>query len=1380
PDREALALAAVPAGGAASEAQASEWEPAVLAVWRELLGRPDLGPQDNFFDAGGHSLLALPVMLALREALGVELPVTLLFEHPTVRALTRAAATPDRVVPPLVPAELDRAAGAPLCFVQEGLWLLHELGEAGNAYLVPMALRVDGELDRERFTLALTALVARHEALRTRFRTDAGGLPQQVVDEPFTPRVRWHRATSPRRWRELLAEDLATPFDLREGRLVRAVGARLPDGWVVTVVFHHLVVDGWSLGVLAHELQVLYAGGELPEPAVHPVDFAVWQRGWLAGDVLRRQLGYWTDRLAGCVPVELRTDHPRPPVPGNASGVRTVRTSPDVSASLLALAEAESTTAFALMSAAYAALLKVYSGQSDVVFGSVLAGRTVPELAGAVGFFANTVALRADVSGDPTFRELLGRLRGTVLGAFQHQDVTFERVVAELGIRREAGRNPLFETVLVHQNVPDTPATPPVLRHDHAAPASALGARFDVELHTTVQDGQVGALVIYRADLFDEATMAAFADRYARLLDLVATAPDTPLSQLALVTGAERTLLAAWNDTAQRLPAESVVDLIEARRAADPDAPAVVDAHTTLSYAHLCTRANQLAHHLRAHGVRRGDVVAVCARRDAELVVCLLAVLKAGAAYLAIDAGHPQRRIAQVLDEARPRLVLAGPDLRDMLPPSAGPVLVHRPGDPEVGARDTEPPPVPLAGGDLFNVIYTSGSTGTPKGVAVTHAGVVRLVAGAPRWIDLGPGTRFLQMSPLTFDVSTIELWGPLAAGGATVAVEVDVLADNLGEVYRRYGVTAAHLVAPQLDLVVDRGLAELEPLDHVVVGGDVINPDNFTAVMERLPGCRITAAYGPTETTVIASVHPGDAPLHGPVPIGRPTANSRWHVLDERLRPVPVGVRGELYIAGPGVARGYLNRPGLTAQRFLPDPYGPPGSRMYRTGDLAWFRPDGTVEFGGRADHQVKVRGYRIELAEVEHALLEYPSISRAAATVKRLPSGPALVGYLVTDGDAPDVTDIRRHLAERLPAYEVPPFLVVLPEFPLTASGKIDRAALPEPSVSGSTTDRVAADHLEGFLVDAWSALLGRDVSVLDDFFLSGGHSLLAVRATSSARRLLGREVPLRLIFDYPTIAGYAEALRKDAEAGDTWTSVGARGTVTSHVWRSETLETQRRIDLYTPVGFDPEHPGKLLVMVDGPDFVDVVRVPAILDRLIDAGLIPPCPALFIGHPDWNTRNVELAEPRAFLGTVLAEALPLARDLLGMGGATLPVVFAGASLGAVAAMVAACEHPAEVPAAVALAGPFWWAPPTEREGWVLRRIAQGAADHGRFYVFVGNEDRPTVRDWTGRLYQALADRSADVRFVRAPGAHTFATWQERLPEALETVLACGEGAHA
>ncbi|WP_125262567.1 non-ribosomal peptide synthetase [Streptomyces alboflavus] len=1162
-DRAALPAPVVEAQSA--RAARTEREEVLCALFAEILGVEGIGIDDDFFALGGHSLLATRLAARVRTRLGAELTIRALFEHPTVAGLaahldalgtsgTSDTAGASDARPALRPAE--RPDPLPLSFAQRRLWFLHRLEGMSRAYNVPWTLRFSGDLDVPALRAAVADLVARHESLRTVFPEHDGEPRQHILPpERARPPLPVTRTTEAE-LQGALATASGHHFDLAADIPVRThlfqVGAR---EHVLLLLVHHIACDGWSFAPLTEDLTAAYEtrrvasadghghDGPALAPAVQYADYGLWQRD-LLGDPddpaspLAHQLAYWRRQLADLPEqVDLPFARPRPATPGYGGETLSVAWDAELHRRLSALAQETGTSLFMVLQAGLAALLTRLGAGTDIPVGSPIAGRTDQSLDRSVGFFVNTLVIRNDTSGNPAFRDLLHRVRDVSLSAYEHQDVPFEYLVDDLNPPRAIGRHPLFQVSLVVQNAPAPRLDVPGLEiaTDLLHPGSA---RFDLLLNIEerfTEDGRPAGLTgffEYSTDLFDPGSVDAVATRLARLLHAAADDPHLPIGRLDLLSAKERRLpLEEWNDTARPIPPLTAVDLFEQQVTHTPDAPAVVLDEERLTYAELNTRANRLAHRLIAEGTGPEQIVALALPRSAELIVALVAVLKTGAAYLPVDPRHPADRIAFMLQDAAPACVVTAPDVGCALP--ADVPRVHVDVDTDTDARATDPRDSdrtgPLTPANGAYVLYTSGSTGRPKGVLVPHANVVDLVLWGREALGTERLAHALAATPLTFDVSVFEIFGPLLSGGV-IEVVADVL--SLGErAGGRWRGTLVCAVPSALEELLSHHDVDLGA-DVVALGGEALPAHTLAEIRTAVPGARIVNVYGPTEATVYTTAWFSDADPADPEapPIGRPVRNTRTYVLDARLQLVPTGVTGELYVAGAGLARGYLHRPGLTAERFVPDPFGGPGERMYRTGDLARRRADGNLEYLGRADHQVKIRGFRIEPGEVESALVAHPGIARAAVVVREdRPGDRRLVAYCVPDGAGQRVLDgaeLRDLLARTLPAYMVPSVFVPLPRLPLSPNGKLDRRALPAPDEgAGRSAGRGPRTATESALCALFADALGvPDVDVDDSFFDLGGHSLLAVKLVSRIRAALDTPLGIRAVFEAPTVAALA----------------------------------------------------------------------------------------------------------------------------------------------------------------------------------------------------------------------------------------------------------------
>ncbi|TDV49927.1 non-ribosomal peptide synthetase [Actinophytocola oryzae] len=1031
-----------------------------------------------------------------------------------------------------------RVDRTPLSFAQQRLWFLDQLEPDGDEYLIRRALRLSGPVDVTALRVALSGVVARHDALRTRFAAGEDGRPYTVVGPP---------APVPVRVVEVPAADVDTvvnatavaPFDLAAGPLLRAVLVRSgPEDAVLVVCLHHIVFDGLSEPVLARELGVLYAAATgdpsavLPEVPVRYADYAVWQHRRLTDERQRMLLDYWRDKLSGLRPLQLPTDRPRRAVRGTAGDVVGFTIPAETLRPLARTAGRAGATLFMALLGGFQVMLSRYSGQDDVAVGTAVAGRTLSGTENLIGLFVNSLVLRTDLSGDPTFAELLGRVRDTAVGAFGHLDLPFERLVEELAVGRDLSRNPLFDAMLVLQKNPPGSAWRLAGVEVEQYPLAAPDSETDLTLHLTQQDdGSAVGRLYFSTDLFDRSTVERMGEHLLVLLDELARQADVPISAVSMIPAVERArVLVEWNDTAGPFPAGRLLhELVAERAATHPDEPAVVGGGMVLTHGELDERARRLAHRLRDLGVRPGVLVGVFLERCPELVVALLAILRAGGAYVPLDPEHPADRIGFVLDDTAARLVITQEDLADRLPATTDRLLVDADWPTVATYPATEPAPIATPS-DLAYVIYTSGSTGRPKGVMVEHEGIVNYLAGMQHDFPLRPGDAFLQATPLTFDVSAYEIFWPLWQGGTVVLVPGATRLDmaHVSSLMREHRVVGLHFVPSLMDVFANEAdPADCAALRYAFCSGEALPRTLVRRFAERFTGDLVNL-YGATEVSVDTTYWRAEPDT--PVLAGRPMLNQTVYVLDAARRPVPVGVVGEVYLGGLCVGRGYWNRPELTEERFVLDPF-QPGGRLYRTGDLGRFTSDGQLDFLGRADTQVKLRGVRIELGEIEAALLSDPDVGACVVVLRQDQGGDKhLVAYCVGDGEL-DTVAVRERCAGLLPSVMVPAVFVALPELPLTSNGKVDRGRLPEPDLARVVTGAVhvpPGDEVEEAIAGVWADVLGvRDPGVHDDFFASGGHSLRAVQLVNQVERLTGVRISLRALFLTPTIAGVKSQL-------------------------------------------------------------------------------------------------------------------------------------------------------------------------------------------------------------------------------------------------------------
>ncbi|MFF4445712.1 amino acid adenylation domain-containing protein [Streptomyces sp. NPDC001502] len=1160
-------------------APATRTEELAATVWGEVLGTGRIGRHDDFFALGGHSLRATRAVSRLGARLGTGVPLRLLFEHPTLEGFASALDALRGDGPGTARAAVTaigaRPAGepAPLSFAQQRLWFLDQLQPGRPDYNIPVAARLRGPLDADALAAALCAVVTRHEVLRSRITEGPRG-PVQTVEAPevFVP-VRTDLGDLPReearsRALGLAHADAAAPFDLGSAPLLRARVVRVAgDEHLLVLVLHHTVGDGWSMPVLWRELSGAYAAlrrgerPELPELPVQYGDFAYWQQRRLADGEADAGIAHWRAALGGLPALELPTDRPRPQVRSGAGDAFVFEVPAELAERLGALARERGATLFMVLLAGFQALLARYTGQADIAVGSPIAGRDRTELEPLVGFFVNTLVLRTDLSGDPAFGELLGRVRRTALAAYEHQDVPFDRLVEELRPERDLSRNPLFD-VLFQLHPEQLDALPLDGVEVESLDTSNGTAKFDLSLAMTEHSGGLTGTVQYATDLFDRATVERFGAHYLRLLAGAAETPDAPLSRLDVLSPQEHAALLGEESgpRADRPAARTLHSLVAEQARLRPDAPAVTCEGTTIGYAELDAAANRLAHRLRRLGTGPESRVAVLAGRDPRMLVCVLAVLKAGGAYVPLDAGHPAERVRTVLADSGAHLVLTA-GLPGGLPADLTgdlPVLDLDAERELVDALPSTEPSAPASPAHLAYLLYTSGSTGRPKGVAVTHAAITGYLAALTATFGLGPEDAVLARTALTFDPSVRDLFAPLTTGGRIVLASHDEAGDPdaLARLLHAEDVTALLSIVPSM----------LEPLVAAASASAAKGPapalrlvmttgEALTAGLARaahtlgLPGrLRLVNQYGPTECTNTTTYHVvTDADIEaGRIPIGRPLPGARVLVLGEHLEPLPRGAIGELFIAGRGVARGYLGDPARTAEAYPPDPYGPPGARMYRTGDLARLRSDGVLEFHGRRDNQVKVRGHRIELGEVEAALLRHPDVARAVAAAHGEGADRLLAAYVVWRDGSGDPAAVLDFVRAALPAAMVPSALVVLDALPLTPNGKTDRRALPAPesgSGGGHRAHVAPRTPLERTVTEVWEEVLGEGpIGLRDHFFERGGHSLRATRVISRLRALLELDIPMQLLFRHPVAEDLARALASLGAAGATGPAIPA----------------------------------------------------------------------------------------------------------------------------------------------------------------------------------------------------------------------------------------------
>ena len=1143
-------------------------ESLLVNLWGSVLRVEHVGPDDDFFSLGGHSLTATRLISRVRETFKIQLTLGELFEHSTAGAMARIieralkSGAQLKQLPRL--ARTPRDGALPLSFAQQRLWFLDQL-EAGTAtaYNVPAALRLTGLLNIDALSRSLTEIVRRHEVLRTTFSM-IDGQPVQVIAAPSSSSLlrvvelsELNEGEREREVRRLVIEEAQTPFDLKAGPLLRSQLLRLSDReHVALFTMHHIVCDAWSLGILVREVASLYEAfshdqaSPLPELAVQYADFAACQQEWLSGEVLESQLAYWKTKLGGDLPsLELSAARPRPPIPTRRGRTQDFVVPETVSAGLKHLAREEGMTLYMTLLAAFKTLLHRYTNQIDIIVGTPVANRSREELEPLIGFFANSLVLRTDLSGDPTFRELLLRVREVALGAYAHEDLPFEKLVAELQPARDMSRAPLFNVMFTLQNAPQETLELSGLRIVREATGNHE-TKFDLVFNLLEVGGQIEGSVEYNIDLFDDGTVSQLLDHFQVLLQGVVHDPGRRLSELPLISAEElHQAVIEFNDTRTDGARDTCLhELFERQAALTPTASALTLEGLGLSYGELNARANQLARYLLASGVEHGPLVGICLEHSFETFVALLGVLKTGATYVPLEPAHPQQKLRRTLASAQVTTLITQQHLKErlsgLLPEAAATQILCLDSEWElVSGYPSEDLPPQANSSDAAYVLYTSGSTGEPKGVVVTHGSVVNYVMWAremymPERLPINCAFH----SSLAFDLTVTSVFAPLMGGHRIIIYPRKGANDiPLLEVCEANQVEVVKLTPSHLALIKTRNNSASR-IRRLVVGGEALTTDLARAITDSFGGdVEIYNEYGPTEATVGCMIHrySPERDLRVGVPIGRPAANTQIYLLDEQLHPVAGGVRGELYIGGAGVARGYLNRPAQTAERFVPDPFSAePGARLYRTGDVAYRLADGTIEYLDRTDEQVKYHGHRVELGEINAALNEHPQVRDSVVVITKDSSGAdVMVAYYVSRREL-EWSELRAFLAERLVIETLPTVYVHLAHLPLTLNGKINKAALPVPETASPRTAEIVVapgTQTEEMLADIWAKMLHLErVDVNENFFELGGHSLLGTQLVSRVHETFNVDLPLRTLFERPTVAALAEAIEEIMREG------------------------------------------------------------------------------------------------------------------------------------------------------------------------------------------------------------------------------------------------------
>lgn len=1141
----------------------NEVEAILCHSWSHLFGLGRIGIEDNFFDLGGHSLLAARFITQTREKLQVELQLSDLFEAPTISQLagvinTYKAQGQDPVI--ISPAPMMNYY--PLSFSQERVWFIQQMDSDNIAYQFQSLLRLTGDLDITILEQTLNKIVERHEIFRTTYHV-VNDRPVQKVNPPFlvpVPLIDLRHVPSEQQ--ETQVQDTLTKlfdrhFELAHLPLIEWHLIQLGDQeYILTHVEHHLVHDGWSYNVFLRDFLEIYralASGTTPQLVEMPIqfkDYCYWEREWVAGPEGHQQLTYWQKQLAGSPALlELATDLPRPPVQTFRGLAERLSLPVDLSRDLLSFVRHEGVTLYMGMLSAFAVLLHHYSGRDDINIGAGMANRRWRESEPLIGMIVNNVVLRNNLSGAPTFRELLQRTRQLVIEAYQNQDIPFDKVVEALQPPRTLSYNPLFQVAFSfhHTHLPELNL--PGLTLELTEAVSNHSSKFDLniiviprseQLVGVNHDAAAEQIIIiweYNTDLFRSDTMTQMVQHYQNLLRAFIANPDLPIDEVSLLRADERQqLLVAWNQTTRDYPAATVPTLFDRQAQLTPQAIALRLGEQQMSYAELNERTNQLARHLRDLGVQPETRIGICMERSLDQIIGILAILKAGGAYVPLDPTYPSERLSFMVADAHIETLLTHSTMGVQLPEFNG-SLVYLDMFDWIATSNGDMPLPSLSPDNLAYIMYTSGSTGTPKGVAVTHRNIVRLVQNT-NYVHLDADEVFLQFAPISFDASTFEIWGALLNGAQLVIFPGETFSlEALAQTIVERGITTLWLTAGLFHQMVEEQPEALRQVRQLLAGGDVLSVAHVKQMLSQPDPHTLINGYGPTECTTFSTCYPmtNVSQIGHSVSIGRPIANAQTYILDRRFRPTPPGVPGELYIGGDGLTRGYLNRPARTAQQFVPNPFSNrPGGRLYRTGDLARYHQDGTIEFMGRIDTQVKIRGFRIELGEIETMLARYPGVQQVVVVVRQYAGNDKrLVAYLIVDDAAAATPDsLRDFLRNHLPGYMVPSYFVALPEFPLNPNGKVDRKALPDPELTfeqHTNGHYVAPDTpIEVALTDIWSQVLGREkIGIHDNFFDLGGHSLLATRVISRVREAMSTEVSVIDLFERPTIHDLANVL-------------------------------------------------------------------------------------------------------------------------------------------------------------------------------------------------------------------------------------------------------------
>jgi amino acid adenylation domain-containing protein len=1125
-------------------------------IWENILEVDQVGINDDFFELGGHSLLAVRLISAIRKAFKAELPISDVFDYPTVAALAARLdlqQTAGDNATTLLPAvgSHTRPAQIPLSFSQERLWFIDQL-EGSVQYHVPAVLKLRGKLNASALNKALGEIIKRHEVLRTTIYQENGQAWQKI--EAITGDVMTQIDGSPYRddpsaLKSLIKELISVPFDLAKDLKLRAHLITIKEEeYILIVTLHHIASDGWSRSILVGELVELYTAyttgrrENLPPLPVQYADYAIWQRSYLEGEVLQSKLSYWKEKLQNVSPLELPTDHLRPAVQSSRGSLVHFSINQDISGKLQTLSQEQGVTLYMTLLSAFKVLLYRYSGQEDICVGTPIAGRQQQELEGLIGFFVNTLALRSQVEGELSFTELLQAVKVTTLEAYANQEIPFEKVVEAVATERDLSRNPLFQVMFIMRNQPDIPE----LRlgdvelsragHEHTT------SLFDLSFFITETPNGLQLHIEYSTDLFSTATIQKMAAYFQLLLTSIIEAPQSRVESIKMLGSAEEDVILSYSSPlSNSYPLLSIVDLFAAQVLQSGDSAAIIDGNTSLTYKELDQRSNRQARYLQSKGLEVGMLVLLFLDRGIEMMISILAILKAGGAYVPLDPSYPQERITFMLEDTRARLAICSKEHKIKLQHFTALEIIEPDGADAAAIASTLETQLQftISPDQLAYVIYTSGSTGKPKGVLVEHKSVVSLVKEVD-YVNPGPEDTLLVTGSPSFDATTFEYWSMLLNGGRLVLCSEEELLDNnrLKEQISRHGVTMMWFTSSWFNQLTDTDISLFEGLKTILVGGEQLSEEHIRKFRKHYKDIKLINGYGPTENTTFSLTHDiGELPEQETIPIGKPLSNRQAYVLSKSQELVPVGVPGEICLGGAGLSRGYLNRPELTEEKFITiaDPTNKQTTtRIYRTGDLGRWLTDGTLEYLGRIDEQVKIRGYRIEPGEIESVILQSGKVKQAVVVAK--PDGRGskrLVGYVVGE-EGFSKAELNQYLSQRLPEYMVPAIWMELASIPLTANGKTDKQALPEIDISQELTLGYVAPEteLERKLASIWQELLGVErVGVHDDFFELGGHSLMAMRIVSYIEKDLLVTIPIKLLFQLTTVSDLSKYIEIQA---------------------------------------------------------------------------------------------------------------------------------------------------------------------------------------------------------------------------------------------------------